>query len=134
MAGSFQLRLVTPSRQLIDEPVREVSAPGTRGEIGVLPEHITFLGSLEVGVFTYRTDAGAKRIAIKGGFAEMSGDTMIVLADDAVKAEDVNLDKARQDLAKAEAEAQSVSQYDARYPELAAAHRWAQAQIEIARA
>ncbi len=49
MADHFQLRIVTPVRLVLDEVVREVTAPGTTGQFGVLPGHCTFLSSLETG-------------------------------------------------------------------------------------
>ena len=90
MAEAFQLRVVTPTRQLFDAPVQEVTAPGTAGEFGVLPNHITFLGSLETGEFRFRTAQGEQRIAVHGGFAEVTNNVMTVLAEDAVFAKDVD--------------------------------------------
>ncbi len=49
MAEKIQLKLVTPSRVLLDEEVDEVTAPGTLGEFGVLPNHISLLATLEIG-------------------------------------------------------------------------------------
>ncbi|HYD48170.1 MAG TPA: ATP synthase F1 subunit epsilon, partial [Terriglobales bacterium] len=92
MSDSFQLRVVTPSRMLVDERVREVTAPGTEGEVGILPEHITFLGALDIGILTYRTDRGGKRIAVRGGFIEYVNDVMTVLVDDAALPESVNVE------------------------------------------
>ncbi len=131
MAGSFQLRIVTPTRLLVDEQVREVTAPGTEGEIGILPEHITFLGSLAVGVLTYKSDRGSKRVAIKGGFAEFINEVMTVLADDAVFPEDINVEAARQEAAKLEGELQNLSQYDSKFPDVDTAYRWAKVRSEL---
>ena len=132
MSDSLQLRLVTPSRLMIDERVREVTAPGTEGEIGILPEHITFLGALDVGILTFRTDRGTKRVAIRGGFAEFTNEVMTVLADDAVFPEDVNAETARREAAQLESELESVSQFDSRYADLRAAARWARLRADIA--
>lgn len=87
MRNAFQLRIVTPARLLLDEQVHEVTAPGTAGEFGVLPDHVTFLTSLESGTLTYRTDAGARRVTVGGGFAEVLNNVMTVLAPEATFAE-----------------------------------------------
>jgi len=58
MAQEIQLRIVTPRRPLLDESVQEVTAPGTVGEFGVLPNHAAFLSSLETGRLSYRDAHG----------------------------------------------------------------------------
>jgi F-type H+-transporting ATPase subunit epsilon len=132
MSTHFQLRVVTPNRQLLDEQVREVTAPGTVGEFGVLPDHITFLSSLEIGPFSYRTDSGTRRLAIRGGFAEVSDNVMTVLADDAVFPENIDIETARATAQESEAALKSLSPLDEKYATLEAERRWALARVEVA--
>jgi F-type H+-transporting ATPase subunit epsilon len=132
MSTHFELRVVTPNRQLLDEQVREVTAPGTLGEFGVLPDHITFLTSLEIGPLTYRTDASTQRLAVRGGFAEVINNVMTVLADDAVLAENVNVEAARAQAQEAEAALKAMSPADDGYAALDDERRWALARIEAA--
>ncbi|MFI5365565.1 MAG: ATP synthase F1 subunit epsilon [Candidatus Binatia bacterium] len=132
MATAFQLRIVTPSRQLLDEEVREVTGPGTLGEFGVLPDHITFLTSLEIGTLSFRSDRGVQRLAVRGGFAEVANNVMTVLADDAVFSEDIDPAAARSDLHTAEAQVKDLSPLDDAYLTADAARRWAQARLEVA--
>lgn len=132
MSDSLQLRIVTPSRLMLDERVREVTAPGTLGEFGVLPDHITFLSSLESGTLSYRTDRGVRRLAVRGGFAEVADNVMTVLADDAVFAENVDTAAARSDLQTAQAEMGRTSPLDEAHAVAQSRCRWAQARIEAA--
>ena len=132
MATAFQLRIVTPNRLLLDEQVREVTGPGTLGEFGVLPDHITFLTSLEIGAMSFRTDRGVRRLAVRGGFAEVMDNVMTVLADDAVLPEDIDATKVRDELQTAEAELHHLSPLDDAYVGADASRRWAQARLEIA--
>ncbi len=134
MATAFQLRIVTPNRLLLDEQVREVTGPGTLGEFGVLPDHITFLTSLEIGAMSYRTDRDVRRLAVRGGFAEVIDNVMTVLADDAALPEDVDSAKARSDLQAAEAQLKDLSQLDDAYLAADANRRWAEARLEVASA
>jgi F-type H+-transporting ATPase subunit epsilon len=134
MATAFQLRIVTPSRLLLDEQVREVTGPGTLGEFGVLPDHITFLTSLEIGTMSYRTDRGVQRLAVRGGFAEVASNVMTVLADDATFPEDIDAAAARSDLQAADAQLKDLSPLDDAYADADAGRRWAQARIEVASA
>lgn len=134
MATAFQLRIVTPNRLLLDEQVREVTGPGTLGEFGVLPDHITFLTSLEIGTMSYRTDRGVQRLAVRGGFAEVASNVMTVLADDATFPENIDAAAARSDLQAAEAQLKDLSPLDDAYADADAGRRWAQARIEVASA
>jgi F-type H+-transporting ATPase subunit epsilon len=134
MRDAFEFRVVTPRRLLLEEEVREVTAPGTVGEFGVLPDHITFLTSLEIGTMLYRDERAVHRIAVRGGFAEVANNVMTVLADDAVFAEDIDVAAARADLQDTDAKLRGLSPLDDTYAALDAARRWAQARIETASA
>lgn len=130
MRDTFELRIVTPTRMLLDEEVREVTAPGTVGEFGVLPDHITFLTSLEAGTLSFRTDGRQERVAIRGGFAEVVDNVMTVLADDAIFAADIDPAAARADLQTAEQELGELSPVEDAYIVADAKRRWAQARLE----
>ena len=80
MADRLRLVVLTPERQLVDEMVLEVTAPGAYGQIGVLPNHAALVTSLEAGTLSYKTAQGEKRFNITGGFAEVRDDVMTVLA------------------------------------------------------
>jgi F-type H+-transporting ATPase subunit epsilon len=82
MADSLQLRVYTPEQQLVDAVVREVTAPGVWGEIGILPDHAALVTTLEAGVLSYKsTTGGAERFQIGGGVAEVRDNVVTVLAD-----------------------------------------------------
>src|SRR5439155_1605029 len=70
MADRFRLRVYTPERELVDADVREVTAEGAWGQIGVLPDHAALVTALEPGELAYRADAGVQRLRLGGGFAE----------------------------------------------------------------
>lgn len=132
MANDIQLRIVTPRRQVLDETVLEVTAPGTLGEFGVLPNHATFLSSLEIGRLSYRDARGLRHLAVRGGFAEVSDNVMTVLADAAEPGADVDPVSARSDLAAAESEMGRLSPLDPAYEAAATEARWAQARLDAA--
>jgi len=132
MRNTFDLRVVTPRSLLLEETVREVTGPGTLGEFGVLPEHITFLTSLESGILRFRTDSGERRVAVRGGFAEVVDDVMTVLADDAVFTEDIDVAAAQADLQAAEAQLRDLTPADAGYAAAETNRRWAATRIAAA--
>ncbi len=132
MSDRFQLLIVTPRQAIVDEAVREVTAPGSLGEFGVLPEHVTFLASLEIGMLRYRVDGEPQRLAIRGGFAEVADDVMTVLADDAAFPDDIDPERARVDLAAAEAQLRDLSPLDPSFAAADTNRRWAQARLDVA--
>src|SRR5947207_7857324 len=81
MADRFRLRVYTPERELVDADVREVTAEGALGQIGVLPDHAALVTALEPGELAYRADAGMARLRLGGGFAEVRDNVLTVLAD-----------------------------------------------------
>src|SRR5258705_2476498 len=83
MADKIRLRVVTPTRLVLDEDVDEVTAQGELGEFGVLPNHIAFLSTLVPGELTYKQGATKKTLAVSGGYAEVLGNVMTVLAPSA---------------------------------------------------
>lgn len=83
MADRLQLRVFSPERKLVDAEVLAVTAPGARGEIGVLPDHAALVTTLEAGTLSYTEGGRTTRLAIGGGFAEVRDNVMTVLADSA---------------------------------------------------
>lgn len=102
MADKIRLRIVTPSRMLLDEDVDEVTAPGELGEFGVLPNHIAFLTTLVPGELSYKQGSSKKTLAVSGGYAEVLDNVMTVLAPAAEFADEI--DSARAQRAKERAE------------------------------
>ena len=81
MADRFRLRVYTPERELVDADVREVTAEGAWGQIGVLPDHAALVTALEPGELAYRSEGAVVRLDLGGGFAEVRDNVMTVLAD-----------------------------------------------------
>jgi F-type H+-transporting ATPase subunit epsilon len=132
MASEFQLRVVTPRAAVIDEPVREVTAPGTVGEFGVLPDHANFLSSLEPGRLAFKDASGTQVYAIREGFAEVSNNVMNVLTEAAVPAAEIDAAKARADLQAAETALAALNPSDTAWEATDLERRWAQARLDVA--
>ncbi len=97
------LEIVTPERQVFFDTVDEVSLPALRGYLTVLPGHTPVLCALGTGVIAAReADGRVERLAVSGGVAEISESRVIVLADWAKKAADINPEQTQTDLAAAE--------------------------------
>jgi F-type H+-transporting ATPase subunit epsilon len=100
--SQLTLEIVAPDRAITHADVDEIVLPGARGCLGVLPGHTPALVSLEVGELWYRKGAEKAYLAVAFGFAEILPDRVIVLAQVAERAEDI--DTARAQAAKRRAE------------------------------
>jgi len=101
--GKMLLEIVAPSRQVVrSERVDEVIAPGSEGEFGVLPGHTPFLTTLKVGLLSYREGNAWHYLAIDWGYAEVGPDRVVILAEGADRASEIDITEAR--LAKEQAE------------------------------
>jgi len=104
MPDAIQLVIVTPERQLLSESVVEVTLPGAEGELGVLPGHAPLITELGIGELRYRTAGGtlSDPIAVIRGFAEVLQDRVTVLAETAERPEEIDLERAKAALERAE--------------------------------
>lgn len=98
----MQFELATPTRPLVSTEVDEVVVPGSEGYFGVLPGHAAFLTTLGTGEVMYRTGRDEHWIMVSGGFAEVAGDRVIILAEVADLPEEI--DRARAERARQRAE------------------------------
>ena len=115
MASTIRMELVTPERLVLSEDVDEVVLPGYEGEFGVLPGHTQFLAILNIGVLWYRKEGAVKKIALGGGFAEVTHDRVVVLADTAERADEIDLARAQRARDRAEARLKELSMDDETY-------------------
>lgn len=95
MTRELRLSVVTPERQVLDESVEYVGAPGLLGEFGILPGHVPFLSALGIGTVTYKQSAMMHVLFVAGGFAEVMGSKMTILAEVAERPEEIDLDRAK---------------------------------------
>ncbi len=105
----IQLEVVTPDRQVVHEKVDSVFVPGKRGYLGVMPGHAPLLSELAPGAVTYIVAGSKRRIAVSWGFAEVLPDRVIVLAQTAEPAEEIDLSRAESALSRAEGRLKNAS-------------------------
>lgn len=103
MAANIKLEVVTPARVVVSESSQIVAAPGSLGEFGVLSGHTPFLTSLKTGILRYTDAKGAEQfVFISGGFAEALPNKVTVLAESAERRGDIDLDRAKAALERAQ--------------------------------
>jgi F-type H+-transporting ATPase subunit epsilon len=128
----MRLKIVTPTRILVDAEVGEITAPGTAGEFGVLPEHVTFLGQLDLGVLTYTEAGQSKSVIVHGGYAEVLGEDVTVLADDAEFPGEIDVAEAKAKLAQVESDLDKATESSEEIDALLRARKLAEARIAAA--
>ena len=107
--ASIRLDIVTAERAVYSEDVEMVIAPGVEGQLGILPHHAPLMTMLEPGELIVRKGAEEFSLAVSGGFLEVRPDRVIVLADSAERAEEI--DVARAEEAKKRAEQRLEERY-----------------------
>ena len=90
MAEPFQFDLVSPERLLLSEPVESVVVPGSEGYFTVLKGHAPFMSTLRPGVLDVTRGNGTDRIFVRGGFADVNGDGLTILAEQAIPLAEVD--------------------------------------------
>ncbi|MBW8005695.1 MAG: F0F1 ATP synthase subunit epsilon [candidate division NC10 bacterium] len=91
---TLTLEIVTPTRMVVRDEVEEVVAPGSEGYFGVLGGHLPFMSTLKIGELAYRKNGRWRYLAVSWGYVEVRPDTVIVLADVAERAEDIDVARA----------------------------------------
>jgi F-type H+-transporting ATPase subunit epsilon len=99
--AKLHLEVVTPEKVMVSQDVEIVVAPGSLGEFGVLEGHVPFLTGILPGEIRYTSGGQTEHLAVTTGFAEVSKDRVSVLVDAAERAQDIDLDRARQSMDRA---------------------------------
>ena len=101
---SFELNIVTPEGRVYQGRVESVVLPGSEGDFGVLGGHERFLAPLRVGEIEIRDERGHRFAAVSGGFADVSGQQVVVLAETCELAERIDTARAQRARERAERE------------------------------
>jgi F-type H+-transporting ATPase subunit epsilon len=91
---SFTLDIVTAERIVYSQEVDAVVAPGIEGQLGILPQHAPLMTMLQAGELVARKSGQEEIMSISGGFLEVRPDRVIVLADQAERAEEIDIARA----------------------------------------
>lgn len=104
MAKTLSVELVTPEKVVLQGRADFVVLPAWEGEMGVLPGHEPFLVQLKHGEVRVTEGRELRRLAVTGGFAEVGHDKVVLFAETAEMAEQIDAERERQALEKAKAE------------------------------
>jgi len=96
------LEVVTPDRLVLSTEAEVVVCPGVEGQFGVLPGHIPFLSALEIGEMYYKSAGKTEYLAVSGGFAEVTGEKVTIVAESAEMGREIDVERAKRAQERAE--------------------------------
>ncbi|BCA81199.1 F0F1 ATP synthase subunit epsilon [Desulfuromonas sp. AOP6] len=132
MAEKLKLEMVTPYKRVLSVEVDEVTAPGTIGEFGILPGHTPMLTTLKIGELSYRSGGETFHLAVNWGYVEVEEDKVTVLVETAEPADEIDLERAKAALGRAEKALKELSQDDKDFRVMEAALVRAMIRIQVA--
>ncbi|MGD0564448.1 MAG: F0F1 ATP synthase subunit epsilon [Roseiarcus sp.] len=101
--ASFHFELVSPNKLMFSGPAESVLVPGSEGDFVVLRDHAPVMASLRPGVVTFEEAQGKQtRIFVRGGFADVSASGLILLAETAIPAGELDAAHLDQEIKNAE--------------------------------
>lgn len=132
MADKLKLEMVTPYKRVLSQEVDEITAPGALGELGLLPGHTPLLTNMKVGELSYRQGSEQFHVAVNWGYLEVEEDTVTVLVETAEVADEIDLERAKAALGRAEEALRTLSQEDKKFAVMQAALERAIIRIQVA--
>ncbi len=100
--GKLLLEIVTPHGLIYGEEVDEVTANGSEGEFCVLPGHVPYVTTLKAGMLIAKTAKESKYFFVNWGYAEIGADKVLILADSAERSEEIDVERAKEAMKRAE--------------------------------
>src|SRR4030042_4576151 len=130
--GQLYLEVVARARVLLEQDVDSVVAPGSEGEFGVLPGHVSFLSGIVPGELRYTAGSEKEALAVTAGFAEVFKNKVSILVDAAERETEMDADRARQAMERAkEGLSRERSDKDIDFTRAEAALRRAVARLKV---
>jgi len=108
--ATIKIDIVTAERSVFSEEVDIVIAPGIDGELGILPRHTPLMTALKPGEIITRKGTDEYSLVVSGGFLEVRPERVIILADSAERAEEIDISRAEE--AKRRAEQRMTEKYE----------------------
>lgn len=112
MESKLRLDIVTPYGSVFGDDVDELTAAGTEGEFGVFPGHAPFVTTLKIGMLTCRKGNEHMIFFVGGGYAEVGPDKVTILADSAERSAEIDIERAREALKRAEERLKQAEKID----------------------
>ncbi len=130
--AAITLDIVTPERRVLSVACDEVRAPGLLGGFGIRLDHEPFMSALQPGQLTYVEAGREHHYAVGGGYLQVADNRVIVLADTAESAADIDVERARKAFQDAQDRLLRTTEQDERWAAEAARVKRAAARLSVA--
>jgi F-type H+-transporting ATPase subunit epsilon len=129
----IKFKIITPEHLVLEDEVEQVTLPTGDGEVTVLPNHISYIASLGSGEIVLKKKGKESSLAVAGGFIEFNKNQMVILADMAERAEEIDLQLAEAGKKRAEEAMREKITDEAEYASVASAIQKESARIKVAK-
>lgn len=130
----IKFKIVTPERTVFEEEIDQVTLPVMDGQVTILPNHRSYIASLKAGEICFKKNGKETEMATSGGFVELDKNNLIILADSADRAEEIDIKGAEEAKKRAEELMKTrETMDDEEYARVAAAIERESARIKVAR-
>lgn len=131
---NIKFKIVTPERTVFEQEVDQVTLPVTDGQVTIMPDHRSYIASLKAGEIMLKSGGKEISLVTSGGFIEFNDNILVLLADTAEVAEEIDLKRAEEARARAEQlKKEKVTMNEMEYAKVAAAIEKESARIHVAR-
>ena len=128
----INFKIITPEKTVFEEEVLQATLPVADGEVTILPNHRSYIASLKAGEIFLKTEGGDASVVVSGGFIEFNQNNLIVLADTAERAEEIDVERAEEARKRAEEiKKERIEMDDSEYARVAAAIEKELARIKV---
>ena len=128
----MQLEIITAEEQVFDDEVEMVVAPGIEGQLGILPHHAPLMTALQPGEILIRKDGEDTYLAVTGGFMEVMGNHVTILADACERSDAIDEARAQEAVERARERIQN-QESDVQLEQVVASMRRAQVRLDVVR-
>ena len=98
----IKFKIVTPEKTVYESEIDQATLPVTNGEVTILPDHRSYIASLKAGEIMVKSGGKEILLVTSGGFIEFNGNILIIMADTAEAAEEIDIKRAEEARARAE--------------------------------
>jgi F-type H+-transporting ATPase subunit epsilon len=130
----IKFKIITPEKTVFEADILQATLPVADGEITIMPNHRSYIASLKAGEICLKAESGDVRMVTSGGFIEFNKNNLIVLADTAERAEEIDLARAEEARERAEQlKKEKIEMDDGEYAQVAATIAKEMARIRVAK-
>src|SRR3990167_1688466 len=134
MINKIKFKIITPEKTVFKDEINQATLPVTDGEVTILPNHRSYVATLKAVEIIIKKDGKEISLSAAGGFLEFDRNNLIILADRAERAEEIDLKRAEEARTRAEElKKEKISTDDEDYARVAAMIEKEAARIKVAK-